>query len=533
MVTGLFLSRDDGQISQTIDLDSLASQFDQVDVCKVYDNFFKPDDLKDMLETVRQRKVDAIVLAGNSPKHFDQTPNADRLLDSLDSLGVNRNKIAFANIKEFVALPHRGNKIQATDKARSLIDVALAKVQVMKDVKSIFVAPRRAVMVVGTTDAGLTTACQLLDKGFKVFIVDKEPSFRGDKECSSEILPSLSFVRSRKDIKTYFGTTIKDVSGWCGDYSVVLEHSNGEEKIDVGGIILTVGNDTDWIAELQPKMQLDTDAAGFIRSPKGTNLVGRTADPGVFFVPFCADDSSFASQAARASMAVLSLTTVLDKNEIIHPEWVTDVNDSLCGGCGTCVKTCAFAASKIDLSLGLSSIDVRRCKGCGNCVVSCPTGARNLVTFPEEYAFKAINILAEGVKDCTDPKILAILCDTSGYSAADAACAMPSKKGQVSYSPNVMPLRVKCGGSIDTQFILEAVQAGFDGVILCICEDCKCHYVVGNTDMERRLGLFREVLRSRNINADRLHITHLAPESGEQFIEELSTFSECLREMRG
>lgn len=533
MVTGLFLSRDDGQISQTIDVDSLASQFEQVDVCKVYDNFFKPDDLRDMLETVRQRKVDAVVLAGNSPKHFDQTPNADRLLDSLDSLGVNRNKIAFANIKEFVALPHKGNKTQATDKARSLIDVALAKVKIMKDVKSIIVAPRRAVMVVGSTAAGLTTACQLMDKGFKVYMVDKEMSFRGEQEQSWELLPSLSFIKSSKEVKTYFGASIKDVSGWCGDYTVVLEQSDGEEEINVGGIIIAVDNDTDWIAELKPKMQLDTDTAGFIRSPKGTKLRGRTTDPGIFYVPFSEDKNRFAHQAADAGMAVLSLTTLLDRNEIVHPEWITAINDALCGGCGTCVKTCAFAASKIDLSLGLSSIDVRRCKGCGNCVVSCPTGARNLVTFPEEYAFKAINILAEGVSECSDPKILAILCDTSGYSAADAAAATPSKKGQMTYSPNVMPLRVKCGGSIDTQFILEAIQAGFDGVILCICEDCKCHYVVGNTDMERRLGLFREVLRSRNINADRLHITHLAPESGEQFIEELATFSDCLREMRG
>jgi heterodisulfide reductase subunit A-like polyferredoxin/coenzyme F420-reducing hydrogenase delta subunit len=533
MRTGLFLSRDDGVVSQTVDVDSLASQYANVEVCKVYDNFYKPSDLQDMLETVRHEQLDAVVLAGNSPKYFQTTTNADRLLDSLDSLGVNRNKVAFANIREQVAFPHRGDPAQATEKARSLIDVALARVQLLQDVKSVAVAPRKVVLILGATPAGIITTSQLLDKGYRVFLADKESSFRDDQGVTTEIKPSLTLITSNPKARLMFNANVKDISGWCGDYRVILEQNGSEEEIDVGGIILTVGGDTDWIAELKPRLQLDIDADGFIRSPKGSNQVVQTADPGVFFVPAPRDGSRFASDVANASIAVLSLTTILEKNEIIHLKWVTSVNEVLCGGCGTCVKTCAFGASKINLTLGLSSVDVRRCKGCGNCVVSCPTGARNLVTFPEEYIFKATSILAEGVPNCDDPKVLAILCDTSGYPAADAAGTSSAESGKTSYSPNVMPLRVQCGGSIDTQYILGAIQAGFEGIMLCICEDCKCHYIVGNTDMERRLGLFREVLRSRNINAERLQITHLAPENGEQFVEELTSFSERLREMRG
>ena len=532
MRTGLFLSRDDGVISQTIDLDSLVGRFGQINVCKIYDNFFRPDDQNDMLETVREQKLDAVVLAGSSPKRFESTLNADRLLESLASLGVNLNKVAFANINEMAAMPHASDRQRATEKAQSLIDVQLAKVQMLSEVKSIHLAPRRAVLIVGATAAGVVAASQFLEKGYKVYLVDKNPTFQFKGETEKELLPSLTMIQSHAKSHLIFGTEVKDLSGWCGDYDVILEKDGVEQTVEVGGVVLSLGNDTESIRELKPKMQLDTDADGFIKSPFGGSLSYRTARAGVFFVPQNQDSRHIGADVAHASMVVLSLITILDKDEIQHPEWVTAVNKNLCGACGTCVKTCAFSAAKIDLTARLAYIDPRRCQGCGNCVVACPTGARNLVTFPESYVFRAIDVLSKGVSECNDPKVLAILCNTSGYSAADAAGELISKGSGSAYSPNVMPLRVQCGGSIDTQFILSALQAGFDGVMLCICEDCKCHYMVGNTDMERRLSLFREVLRSRNIDDGRLRITHLSPGNGAQFLEEVASFSTLLKEMR-
>lgn len=533
MRTGLFFSKDDGTISQAIDFESLLDQFQQIDVCKIYDNIFRVEDQSDMLKTVKEKKLEAVVLAGVSPRQFESTLNADKLLNSLSDLGVNRNKVAYANINEMVAMPHANDRERATEKAQSLINVALKKVQMLSEVKSIHLAPRRSVMIVGATAGGVVAACQFLEKGYKVYLVDKGRSFRFDKETEKELLPSLTAVKSHKKNRNIFGTMIKDFSGWCGDYEVLLQTDGTEETIRVGGVILALDNDKELINELKPKMQLDTDGDGLIKSPYEGSLLCKTADPGIFIIPYAGENQRIGSDVALASMAVLSLITILDNDEIRHREWVTAVNSNLCGACGTCVKTCAFSAAKIDLISKQAYIDARRCKGCGNCVVACPTGARNLVTMPENYVFKAIDVLSKGVSNCDDPKILAVLCNTSGYSAAEAAGKLISKNGGSTYSPNVMPLRVQCGGSIDTQYILSALQAGFDGVFLCICEDCKCHYIVGNTDMERRLSLFRDVLRSRNIDDNRLHITHLSPENGMQFIDELKSFSELLTEMRG
>ena len=531
MRTGLFLSRDDGTISETVDVELLARDYSYLPAVKVYDSFFRYEDQRDMLKTVDENGLDAIVFAGNSPKYFERGLGSMMIVNALKSRGVNENKIAFANIKEQVALAHKGENARATKKARLLIDVALAKVEICHDIKSTTVSPRRSVLVVGTTAGGIIAARELLAKGYRVYLVEKGPSMQKHGEIEADILPSLTAVQSDDQATIFFQTEVADVSGWCGEYTVVLSTQAGQEQIVIGGIILSVGDDTEWIKELKPKMQLDIDREGLISGKGGISLIGRTRDPGIRFIPFRKGVDRLAIETNGASTAVLSLTTILDRNELEHPVLVSEVDETVCGGCGTCVKTCAFGASSIDLTRKVSVIDPKRCKGCGNCVVACPTGARDLVSFPEKHIIKAVDIMSQGISDDSEPKVLAILCNSCGYPAADAAGELTNQIPGMGYSPNVLPVRVECGGNIDTQYILKAFNKGFDGVALSVCRDGHCHHLVGNTDMERRIGLFREVLRSRKIDDERLRIIHISPHEGKLFSEEIKSFYEELKSM--
>jgi len=76
----------------------------------------------------------------------------------------------------------------------------------------------------------------------------------------------------------------------------------------------------------------------------------------------------------------------------------------------------------------------------------------------------------------------------------------------IEYDVNVMPLGIRCGGNIDTQLILQAYHQGFEGVVICKCPDTDCRNIVGNADLDRRANLFREILRSRGIDSNTLHI---------------------------
>jgi len=531
MRTGLFLSRDDGTISETVDVDALAKAYSSLAVAKVYDSFFRYADQQDLLNTVSESKLDAVVLAGNSPRYFEQVLGGHLVLDALKGRGINANKLAFANIKEQVALPHKGDREKATSKARTLIDVALAKVEASPAVSSTLLTPRRSVLVVGTTAGGLIVASELISKGYRVYIMESGPSLRLEASLKDELLPILTSLESNDRAKFFFDAAITDLFGYCGQYTVRLTSAGGEHTFAAGGIILSAGNDPAFVKTLRSTLRLSISRDG-LPEQDGTR-VGQTTDPGIWFIPFTENSGALGAEVSGAATAVLSLTTVLDAAELEHPVFATTIDEALCGGCGTCVKTCAFSASRIDLARKLSVIDPERCKGCGNCVTACPTGARDLQSFPREYVTRAIHLLGQARAANGDPRILAIFCKTCGQLAVDAAGAATTQAAGEAYSPGVMPLLVECGGSVDTQYVLEAFREGFDGVALLMCRDGHCHNIVGNTDMERRLGLFRTVLRSRNIDGERLRVLPVCAGDGPLVSEELKAFSHDLTAMGG
>ncbi len=528
MKIGLFLSRDNGSISETLDLDALAKHYARLSHVEVVDHFFSADNFKHIKKQVDNKHLDAVILAGNSIKYYSYTVSGESIFEMLIQKGINENKIVIANIREQVAWPHKQNKKEALNKAKLVIDTAIAKVEYRHDLKVVSVTPRKSVLIIGTRTGGLISAYELLKKDYKVYIVEKGSTIHPQTAINEVILPLATTVQLNHNTTLFLQSQVDDISGWYGEYRVKLSTPKGQEEILVGGIILSVGEDTEWISSLSPKMQLDIDDEGHLTSQERAIIPGMTKDPGVWFIP-TKNAEDIVAGAHGANMAVQWLTATLDRNEILHPVWVSEVDPDVCGGCGTCVKTCAFVASKIDLEKHLSVIDLTRCKGCGNCVSACPTGARDLVGFPEKFIFKAIDILSAGIQTNGDPKILAFLCTGCGYPAADNAGELALKNPEFCYSPNVLPLQVECGGSIDTQFILQAFSKGFDGVALTVCRDGHCHHIVGNTDMERRVSLFREVLRSRGIDAEKMRIIKVSPHQGKEFHEEILKFTDDLR----
>lgn len=526
MNIGLFISRDNGVISKAIDVDALSKEYAYLPAVKVLDTVFSMEGQQAILQDIAEKKLDAVVIAGNSPLYFENTFSAGGLVKLFEVSGINPARIAFANIKEQVALPHWDKEEEARHKAKLIIDRSIARVNMCENIESISISPRRSVVIIGSGTGAIIGAFELLEKGYKVHIVEKSSKITGASD--ENVIPSLTAVQANKNGIFYFQSRIVDVSGWYGDYTIKIDTPDGFKTISVGGIIVTSVDDDELNKAIKPLLIFDIRDARNQQEKNISHIVGRTKDPGIWYSVALNGKHDFMTDLKNSSLVVLELTNALDKNEIKHKVLISEVDLNVCCGCGTCVKTCAFGASSLDMNKKISVIDPRRCKACGNCVVACPTGARDIITFPEHYVSKAIEILSQGIPTNKSPKILAFLCNGSGLKALDRAGKMTFDSSELAYSTNVMPLRIECAGNVDTQYILEAFNKGFDGVIMCVCKDGECHNLVGNTDMERRINLFRDVLRSRRIDSERMRIVKLAPNDAKFLCEELNDFSKEL-----
>lgn len=501
MKIGLFFSRSGGITDRVVNIDRLVKHFSTEFPTFIVDDFFSTEGLSNLLLEIDKNNFDAVVLAGDSPLAYQNKKSADMVISRIEARGVNSNKIGFANIKEQVAMAHPNSPEIATEKAKILMKVAIEKVRLANPLKTRDIAPHPAVAIFGATPGGILSAQRLLERDFKVFIIDQAASYRNfaSQENQKKVSSVFTFVETHPKATMLLGANVNDIYGYAGRFNINVSVGEVNNQLTVGSIVVANTGDREFTDYIRPLVHIDIDEQGLFKPVNPDTLQVFTFEKGIFLLP---DDENqpLPHIVALSDSAAFAVTSFLERQEISYPILVSEINEELCSGCGTCVKTCMFKASSVDPVRKVSVIDEQRCKGCGNCVTSCPTGARDLYTYPQKYLTKAIDLLS-GFGDAQTPKILAFLCEGCGYTSLDQAGA----EG-LGYNVNVMPLGIRCGGNIDTQLILEAYNKGFDGVVVCKCPDSNCRNIVGNTDLDRRANLFREILRSRNIDSDSLRI---------------------------
>lgn len=528
MNLGLYLSRCSGKVDAALDLEELARSFvDRVAVVRVCRSFFDAESLGTIVPDVREHALDAVVLAGNSYGFYDHSISGRYLWDRLEAAGVNRNRIVAANLLQQVALAHADDPVGALMKANALISAAILEAEVRPPAYGAVAEPARSVLILGATKEGLVAAQRLLDLGFAVTMADRGDAL--ERLMSHQALVTTAcFVFGHEGAEVLDDASIEDGDGWLGDYHVQISSRQGPRRVQAGGILLAEPAETSWVEELRGHFKVDVDDQGRARSLDPSKHPAETLVRGIMVVPVYGEDEGLLrDKVAAADSAAMALVMKLSKPQVHHHFYTSRVDETRCGGCASCVKTCAFGACAIGDD-GLSHVDERRCRGCGKCVVSCPVGARDLISSPHRFLVAAIREFSTCWRH--GRKVLGFLCRGCGYPAADRAADV-AQSGGPTYPASFLPLRIPCGGRLDTLYVLEAFKQGFDGVSVFRCREGHCHNLLGNVDMDRRVNLLRTVLKARGIDPERLRIVDISPEDGDLFVSSVNGFYADLETM--
>jgi heterodisulfide reductase subunit A-like polyferredoxin/coenzyme F420-reducing hydrogenase delta subunit len=509
MKLGVFFSKCDGSVDSVIDLETLSKEFAFANTVKIFDNFYNPEDFDALMDEVVGHGLDAVILAGDSPMLYQKVRNGDFLLKSLSKKGVNTNRIGLVNLKNMVALPHDGDPADLHNKAKLLTDVAVEKVRCSREIEMREITPRKAVAVVGANISGLAVAQHLLDEGYKVFLINDDQTIRLPTENGDHIYPTVAYVTRHPRFHALLGTVVTDLFGFTGDYTLELVANGSKNKLKVGAAVVCLESDRRLIKEYRSVFRLDITESGYLAPRDTISARSQTLERGVFVVDYKESDNGNLSRRLLSADATAGMViNLLNRHEIFNRITVSRVDEELCSGCGACVKTCIFNAVTLSGEPPLSVIAPERCRGCGNCVAACPADARDLITYPSRFLFNAVEILARFQPRDNAPRMLLLACEGCGYRCLDSA-----GESGLTWPMGIMPLKVACGGQIDTQLIMHAFVHGFDFVVLLVCAEGTCHNVLGNVELERRVNLFREILRSRGIDHNRLHLINTSRSS--------------------
>ena len=125
-------------------------------------------------EKHEEHPFDRIVVTACTPKTHQPVFHA-----ILKEMGLPPRYLEFVNIREHCSFVHQQDREKANKKAIELIKAGIARAKLLEDVPTKTVPVKRTALVVGGGIAGLSTAIDLGDAGYEVFLVEKNTTIGG------------------------------------------------------------------------------------------------------------------------------------------------------------------------------------------------------------------------------------------------------------------------------------------------------------------------------------------------------------------
>jgi heterodisulfide reductase subunit A len=205
------------------------------------------DSIAHITEQVKELGLNRVVVASCTP-----ITHAPLFQDSIRAAGLNPGLFEMANIRNQCSWVHSDDREAATQKARQLIRMAVARATTLRPLATSQVAIQQSALVVGGGVAGMTAALSLAAAGYPVELVEKTDRLGGNLRSVFSTVEGpdpQAFLRdlirrleSEPRITTHLGCQVLGTRGFAGRFTTALRSAQGEEiEVNHGVTILATG----------------------------------------------------------------------------------------------------------------------------------------------------------------------------------------------------------------------------------------------------------------------------------------------------
>jgi len=254
---GVFICRCGINIASTVDVPAVvqyASALPKVVHAQEFLFACAKDSQKTIAQAIHEKRLTRVVVAACTPRTHEPL-----FQGTLEASGLNPYLFEFANIREQCSWVHQRAPQEATEKAKQLVRMAVAKASHLEPLEKSRLPVNHAALVIGGGVAGLTAALDLAAQGYPVHVVEREAELGGHLRqirralAGQETRPFLEDlvkkVASDDRITVHLDRSVRAVSGYVGSFKTQL---TGEDKpIEHGVVVVATG-----AAEHAPKEYL-------------------------------------------------------------------------------------------------------------------------------------------------------------------------------------------------------------------------------------------------------------------------------------
>ncbi len=204
------------------------------------------DSAKQISNTIKEKKLNRVIVAACTPKTHEPL-----FRDTLREAGLNQYFFDFANIREHCSWVHSKQKEEASQKAKDLVRMSVARVAHLEPLQEFDLPVNKTALVVGGGIAGMTSALSIANQGFEVHLLEKEANLGGMALRIPTTLEGMDVREYINDLiqKVYqnplvyvsHSATITDVSGYVGNFVTTVSTEGRIKTIKHGAAILATG----------------------------------------------------------------------------------------------------------------------------------------------------------------------------------------------------------------------------------------------------------------------------------------------------
>jgi len=202
-------------------------------------------------ECIKEHELNRVIVASCTPATHEPL-----FRKTCEEAGLNKYLFEMVNIREQCSWVHMHHPKEATEKAKDLVRMAVAKASYLKPQIEPELEINPSGIVVGGGIAGMSAAMSLARQGFVVHLVEKEAELGGmlrhlyklqptERDASEVLREAVTALKANANIILHMSTLVKEIEGFIGNFDVTLQKSDSSEleQINVGTIIVATGAD--------------------------------------------------------------------------------------------------------------------------------------------------------------------------------------------------------------------------------------------------------------------------------------------------
>jgi heterodisulfide reductase subunit A len=181
-----------------------------------------------LASTIKEQNLNRVVIASCTPKTHEPI-----FRDTCEKAGLNPFLFEMANIRDQCSWVHMKEPEAATEKSKDLVRMAVSKARYLQPLYPKSIEIEKSAIVIGGGIAGMRSAIDLSNLGFKVNLVEQAAYLGGRVAQLGEVFPEsqsshtildrmYKSIESRPNITVHLKSEVTDVEGYLGNFEIEL-----------------------------------------------------------------------------------------------------------------------------------------------------------------------------------------------------------------------------------------------------------------------------------------------------------------------